>query len=150
MSEREKVGIPWAFMFPNMSNAPRLQMTMLHEAQKQVAVWMKRRFDAMEATSRSFQAMLGCKDVGHMAAAYGEWLAGSMNLLIADMNDGRDAALRMVNFGQNAMAAVRYQRTEAKVPSTTAPHTAGAKEAPRVKGAPSQATHEMGEQRAAE
>lgn len=61
-----------------------------------------------------------------MTQGGGEWLVGSMNRVIADMNDAGDAALRMVNFGRNAMAALLRQRTEGTVPRTTVPRASGA------------------------
>jgi hypothetical protein len=163
MSDQAKVdrgsGTSRPFVLPNMTDATRLQMetwfkeqaALLDETQKALAAWLARRQEAMEATSRTFQAMLGCKDVGAMAAAYGEWLTGSMNRIVADMNDARDEALRLADFGQNSMAALMQQSAEAASMRTTTPPTAAETETPRTKGAPrAESTHEAGQQRAAE
>lgn len=144
MSDQAKPtrGPGWPFALPNVPDALQLQMdtcvkeqTALFEGtQKTLARWMKRRQEAMEATSRTFQAMLGGRDAGALSAAYNDWLTGSIDRLVADLNDARDETLRLAEFGQRSWAALMQQCEAAASPIAVSPVTA--REAPRAKSPP--------------
>jgi hypothetical protein len=63
-------GTAWPFVLPNVDETFEFQMRarlqeqaeLLDETQKIMAAWTKRRQEAMEASSRAFQAICGCKD----------------------------------------------------------------------------------------
>jgi hypothetical protein len=160
MSDQSKVGrslrASWPFMLPAMPDAAGLQTetwfkeqaASFNEMQKAWAIWLVRRQEAMEAASRTFHTMLGCRDIGSMAAAYGDWLMGSMNRLVAEMNDAREEALRLAEFGQRSVAALMQQGAQAAAPASPAD---AERETRRARGAArSEAAHEAGEKRAAE
>lgn len=84
----------------------REQSDFLDRTQKLVAAWTKRRHEGMAAAIRTFQKFQGCQGVGDMAAAYGEWLNGSMGRIMADMAEARDEALRLAAVGEKVMAAL--------------------------------------------
>jgi len=156
VSDQSKVeksfGTAWPFVLPNVAETFQFQMRawlqdqaeLLDETQKIMAAWTKRRQDAVEASSRTFQAICGCKDAGAVITAYAEWLTSSMNRIFADMNDARDEALRLAEIGRKSVAAV-FRSTVDALASTknTVSSAAAGTEAGRTKGAPpTTAVHE--------
>jgi hypothetical protein len=61
----------------------RIRQSCLTEPKKILAAWTKRRQEAVEASSCTFQAICGCKDADAMTTAYAEWLTNSMNRIPA-------------------------------------------------------------------
>jgi len=156
VSDHSKVekgfGTAWPFVLPNVAETFQFQMRawledqaeLLDGTQKIMAAWTKRRLEAVEASSRTFQAIYGCKDAGAMSAAYAEWLTNSMNRIFADVNDARDEALRLAEIGRKSVAAV-FRPTVDALASTknTMSSAAAGTEAGRTKGAPpTTAVHE--------
>jgi hypothetical protein len=84
VSDQSKVekgsGTAWPFVLPNVAETFQFQMRarlqeraeLLEETQTMMAAWTKRRQEAMEASSRTFQAIRDCKDAGAMTTAYAE------------------------------------------------------------------------------
>jgi hypothetical protein len=149
-------GLSWPFMMPTMTDAAQLhletwfkeQAALLGEMQKAWTAWLTRRQEAMEATSRTFQMMLGCRDIDAMAAAYGDWLTGSMDRLVADISDAREEGLRLADFGQKSLAALMAQGARATAIASPTPTP---RKTRRVRGtAQPETAHEAGEQEAAE
>jgi hypothetical protein len=160
MSDQAKTGrsfgTAWPFMLPAMPEAAgpqtetwfKEQAVWLNEMQKAWAIWLLHRQEAMEATSRTFQTMLGCRDVGSMAAAYGDWVTGSMNRLMAEMNDAREEALRLAECGQRSVAALMQQGTQGTGTVSAAHMETGSR---RARGAVrTEGAREASEQNAAE
>jgi hypothetical protein len=149
VSDQSKVekgfGTAWPFVLPNVAETFQFQMRawlpyqaeLLDGTQKIMAAWTKRRQEAVEASSRTFQAICGCKDAGAMTTAYAEWLANSMNRIFADVNDARAEALRLAEIGRKSVAAV-FRPTVDTLASTknTVSSAAAGTEAGRTKGAP--------------
>jgi len=139
------LGTAWPFVFPNVAETFQFQMRawlqeqaeLLDETQKIMAAWTKRCQKAMEASSRTFQAICGCKDAGAMTTAYAEWLANSMNRIFADVNDARDEALRLAEIGRKSVAAL-FRPTADAAASTknTVLSAAAGTEAGRTKATP--------------
>jgi hypothetical protein len=88
-----------------------------------MVAWTKRRQEAMEASSRTFHAICGCKDAGAMTIAYAEWLTNSMNRIFADVNDARDEALRLAEIGRKSVAALLRPIADAAASTTAAAGT---------------------------
>ena len=156
MSDQSNVekgfGTAWPFVLPNVAETFQFQMRawlqeqaeLLDETQKIMAAWTKRRQEAVEASSRTFQAICGCKDAGAMTTAYAEWLTNSMNWIFGDVNDARDEALRLAEIGRKSVAVVFGPTVVAlaSTKNTVSPAVAGT-EARRTKGAPpTTAVHE--------
>jgi hypothetical protein len=140
------IGTAWPFVLPNVAETFQLEMRallqeqaeLLDQTQKIMAAWTKRRQEAIEANSRTFQAICGCKDAGAMTTAYREWLANSMNRTFADLNDARDEALRLAEIGRKSVAALfRPIADAAALTKNTVSSTAPGTEARRTKSAPS-------------
>lgn len=102
------------FSTPNFAEAWQMpvkvflegQTKLLDESRKVTATWMKRRQEAMETGMQAFGAIAGCRDSGAMAAICGEWFKGSMDRLMADMNDARDEGARLAEIGQRSVMAL--------------------------------------------
>lgn len=121
MSDQSKVERSLApalpFMSPNVVETLQAQTRvlldeqadLLDETQKVTATWLKRRQEAMEAGTRTFEATCGCKDPGTMAAIYSEWLTDNMNRVLADVNDAREEGLRLAEIGQRSVGALFRQ-----------------------------------------
>jgi hypothetical protein len=150
MSDQSNVekgfGTAWPFVLPNVAETFQFQMRallqeqaeLLDQTQKIMAAWTKRRQEAIEANSRTFQAICGCKDAGAMTTAYREWLANSMNRTFADLNDARDEALRLAEIGQKSVAALFRPIADAAASTkNTVSSTAPGTEARRTKSTPS-------------
>jgi hypothetical protein len=130
MSDQSNVekgfGTAWPFVLPNVAETFQFQMRawlqeqaeLLDETQKIMAAWTKRRQEAMEARSRTFQAISGCKDAGALTTAYREWLANSMDRIFADLNEARGE-----NTLSSTAAGMEARRTKA-APPTNAAHEA--------------------------
>ena len=88
-------GTAWPFAAPEL----------LDDFQRMTGAWMRRRQDAMEHGFRGVQALCACRDPAAFAAAYGDWLAGSMNLALAELNEMRADTMRWMELGQSCVAA---------------------------------------------
>jgi hypothetical protein len=143
-------GTAWPFVLPNVAETFQFQMRawlqdqaeLLDGTQKIMAAWTKRRQEAVEASSRTFQAICGCKDADAMTIAYAEWLANSMNRIFTDVNGARDEALRLAEIGRKSAV---FRPTVGALASTknTVSSAAAGTEAGRTKGAPpTTAVHE--------
>ncbi|MGA7324807.1 MAG: hypothetical protein WBX25_10070 [Rhodomicrobium sp.] len=121
MSDQRKAGntagTPWPFVSGDVASTMQVQMQallaeqaqFLDETQKIMAAWTKRRQEAMDANFRTFKAMGCCTDPAAMSAAYGDWLANSMNRIFADMDEARQEALKLAEMGQKSMTALLAQ-----------------------------------------
>ncbi len=121
MSDQPKAGktagTPWPFVSGDVASTMQVQMQallaeqaqFLDETQKIMAAWTKRRQEAMDANFRTFKAMGCCTDPAAMSAAYGDWLANSMNRIFADMDEARQEALKLAEMGQKSMTALLAQ-----------------------------------------
>ena len=92
------------------------QGDLLDETLKMLAAWTKRRHEASGSAFLTFEESCGCKNVGAATAAYGAWLTGSMDQLMADMIEVRDQALRLADLTRSPMVALSPTRGDAKRP----------------------------------
>ncbi|MFY9640228.1 MAG: hypothetical protein WCD20_21100 [Rhodomicrobium sp.] len=79
------------------------QADFLQETQTAMAAWTRRRQEAMEATFKTFAAMGVCFDPAAKNAAYSEWLMGSMDRILLDMDSIRQEALRLAEMGNKSI-----------------------------------------------
>jgi hypothetical protein len=146
------------FSAPNFAEAWQMPMKVLLEEQaelldegrKMTAAWMRRRQEAMETGMQAFGAIAGCRDPSAMAAICSEWFKGSMDRLMADMNDVRDEGVRLAEIGQRSAMALFRQGAEAAATAQLKP-AAPRRESGRAKGNPgSEPTVEAHQRSAAE
>lgn len=119
----------WPFVLPNLPATLQLQTQawleeqaeLMEATQKMMAAWTKRRQEAIEASFRMIQSLYGCKDFGDAASLYSEWLGDSMKRVVADINEARDEALRLIEIGQKSLAAVSPKGLDGKQSATDMP-----------------------------
>jgi len=104
------------------------------ESRKLTAAWMKRRQEAMETGMQALRAMMGCRDPATMTAICSEWLKGSMERLMTDIDDARNGSARLAEIGQRSMMAVLRHRADAGAAEGSKP-TAPSRGSERAKGA---------------
>jgi len=63
------------------------QHEVLEDAQQRMAAWLRRRQLALETGLDALTRMSACKTPVEMAAIYGEWMAGSITRMLADVDD---------------------------------------------------------------
>lgn len=82
------------------------QAEWFEESRKMMGAWMKRRQDAMESGLKTLGAIAECRDPGQVAALYNDWYKGSLERLMADMNDARDEGAKLAEISQRSMIAL--------------------------------------------
>jgi hypothetical protein len=65
------------------------QHELLEDAQQRMAAWLRRRQVALETGIDALTRMSACKAPVEMAAIYGEWMAGSITRILADVDDAQ-------------------------------------------------------------
>ena len=65
------------------------QHELLEDAQRRMAAWLRRRQVALETGIDALTRMSACKTPVAMAAIYGEWMAGSITRMLADVDDAQ-------------------------------------------------------------
>jgi Phasin protein len=126
------------------------QAALLDEGRKTSAAWMKRRQEATEAGLQAFGALAGCRDPGAAAAICSEWLKGSMDRLMADMNDARDEAARLAEIGQRSAMALFRQGVDSVAADKLGPSAPNREPERAKRPSRSESGRETGERSAAE
>jgi hypothetical protein len=107
----------------------RAQSAFIDATQTMMSAWRKCRQDDVEATLTTIQKVMGSKNGADVAAAYNEWLAGSMDRVKVELSDAQDEANRLAAIGQQSMRALslneagRIQATGLAVANSTGRHT---------------------------
>jgi len=113
MSEVPKLDIAAAFKtwMPQQSE-------LFEEMNGLMAIWMKRRQEALETGLQAFQKMAACQDPASAAKVCADWMGGSMNRVLADISDAREHSVKMMELGQKAYQAMLSAQAEAaaKIP----------------------------------
>jgi len=65
------------------------QHELLQDVQQRMAAWIRRRQVALETGIDALTRMSACKTPVEMAAIYGEWTAGSITRMLADVDDAQ-------------------------------------------------------------
>ncbi len=97
------------------------QADLLDTVHATMSTWLKRRREGTAATLRTMERASRSADPAEFATAYGEWLAGSVERLIADVASVREQTLALC--GQTMEGVARAARSAA--PEATAGPSAG-------------------------
>ena len=99
------------------------QQELLQSAQQRMTAWMGRRQEALETGMDAIKRMSACKTPIEMAVIYGEWLSGSVTRVLADLEDGREHAVKMAEQFQKAsrslLASPQAAPAEIRQPEAT-------------------------------
>jgi hypothetical protein len=71
-----------------------------------MAAWMRRRQVALETGIDALTRMSACKTPVEMAAIYGEWMAGSITRILADLDDAQAHTVKMAEHFQKASSTL--------------------------------------------
>lgn len=82
---------------------------MLEHMNVLVAGWMKRRQEALTTGLEAAQKMAACQDPAAAAKVYADWMGGSLNRIMADINDTREHADKMAELSRTALQAISSQ-----------------------------------------
>ncbi|MBN9091426.1 MAG: hypothetical protein J0J01_31290 [Reyranella sp.] len=82
---------------------------MLEHMNSLVAAWMKRRQEALTTGLEAAQKMAACQDPATAAKVYADWMGGSLNRIMADINDTREHADKMAELSRTALQAMSGQ-----------------------------------------
>jgi hypothetical protein len=82
---------------------------MLEHMNSLVTAWMKRRQEALTTGLEAAQKMAACQDPATAAKVYADWMGGSLNRIMADINDTREHADKMAELSRTALQAVSGQ-----------------------------------------
>ena len=93
-----------------------------------VAAWMKRRQEALTTGLQAVQQIAACHDPAAAAKVYADWMGGSLNRIVADINDTREHADRMAELSRSALQAMSGQA--AATMAEVGEHARGAAAAP--------------------
>jgi Phasin protein len=126
------------------------QAELLDESRKMSAAWMKRRQEATEAGLQAFGALAGCRDPGTVAAICSEWFKGSMDRLMADMNDARAEGARLAEIGQRSALALFRQGVDTVAADKLVPSAPNREPERAKRPSRSESGRETGERSAAE
>ncbi|MBI3198589.1 MAG: hypothetical protein HYZ40_14000 [Rhodospirillales bacterium] len=81
------------------------QHDLLQDAQQHMAAWARRRQVALETGIDALTRMSACKTPVEMTTICGEWMSGSINRILADMEDAQAHTARMAQYFQKASSA---------------------------------------------
>ena len=88
-----------------------------------MTAWMGRRQEALETGMDAIKRMSACKTPIELAVIYGEWLSGSVTRVLADLEDGREHAVKMAEQFQKAsrslLASPQAAPAEIRQPEAT-------------------------------
>lgn len=99
-------GAPPAPLAECQKIALQQQHELLQGAQQHMAAWMRRRQVALETGIDALTRMSACKTPVEMAAIYGEWMAGSITRILADLDDAQAHTVKMAEHFQKASSTL--------------------------------------------
>jgi hypothetical protein len=91
-----------------MSAMPQ-HVQMLEHMNSLMTAWMKRRQEALTTGLQAAQQMAVCQDPAAAAKVYADWMGGSLNRIMADINDTREHADKMAELSRTALQAMSGQ-----------------------------------------
>ena len=82
------------------------QHELLEDAQQRMAAWLRRRQVALETGIDALTRMSACKTPVEMAAICGEWVAGSITRMLADVDDIQAHTVKVAEYFHKATSTV--------------------------------------------
>jgi hypothetical protein len=101
-----QAGAPPVHLAEYQKVALQQQRELLEDAQQRMAAWLRRRQVALDTGIDALTRMSACKTPVEMAAIYGEWVAGSISRMIADVDDAQAHTAKLAEHFHKATSAL--------------------------------------------